>query len=94
MGRGVGMRTQGQDMVSDLLWMQGVRLAIVSIPTEANTRSIVSISFITFQDLLRKMEEECKGLVQNFQENCATKIANGEQAIFGSAELEKGNSHP
>ena len=39
------------------------------------------------------MEEECKGLVQNFQENCAAKIANGEQAIFGSAELEKGNSH-
>ena len=77
--------------VSDLLWMQGIRLAIVSIPVEANTRSIGSTSY-TFQDLIRKMEEECKGLVQNFQENCATKIANGEQAIFGSAELEKGNS--
>ena len=46
--------------------------------------------YITLQDLLRKMKEESKVLVQNFQEKCATKIANREIAIFGSVELEKG----
>ena len=36
------------------------------------------------------MEDECKVLVQSFQEKCAMKIATREEAIFGSTELEKG----
>jgi len=36
------------------------------------------------------MEDECKILVQSFQEKCATKIATRGEEIFGSAELEKG----
>lgn len=36
------------------------------------------------------MEDECKILVQSFQEKCAAKIATREEEIFGSTELEKG----
>ena len=36
------------------------------------------------------MEDECKVLVQSFQEKCVTKIATREAEIFGSTELEKG----
>ena len=45
---------------------------------------------ILLQDLSKKMEDECKVLVQSFQEKCVTKIATREAEIFGSTELEKG----